>query len=338
MQVSTVIPSIRAVDDEFESLIKKMDQLVIRFNQYDNMPDKKAASKLANALAPNIFRLFKEDVSFGCYYFTHCVRYYDSKSYLGQTILLILQKMAYEKLDIESVYTLAELYRVNYAPLKTFIVKAKNRTFVLNNVDDYYRMGASLGCRKCQARIDESKAYSDAKYVLIDNCRNEDLKFKRDMEQLSIMEDIVINHNRADLLSDYILWLQMSKLYTRLVSVCDYYLNDPYFEDKNGALQKKKDRYKKEAFLEKLQYYVYKIFTAASFIIPAIFIILYFQKFPINITCSMAFIIYLVLSYLAPAPLYPFRKLLHILFGTIQDVVNDDDLWDCIMICSLLSR
>lgn len=336
MYSSTVIPSVRLVEDSYKTLIERMDQLVITFNQYDNMPDKKASLQLANALAPKMFQLYKEDIAFGCYYFSRCVRYYNAKSYLGQTILLILRKMAHEEHDVESIYMLAELYRVNYAPLKTAIIEAKGHHFVLNRTDAYYELGAFLGCKKCQERIHETKAYSHAKYVLIDNCSNEDLKYKRDMEQISIMEDLVINHNRADLLSDYALWLQTCGLYSRLVALCDFYLSDPDYEDKGGALQKKRDRYKKEAMLEKLQYYIYKIFTVASFIIPVVFIFLYFQKLPFNVTASMAFIIYLVLSYLAPAPLYPFKMLFHMIFGGIQGVANDDTLLDCLLIYSLL--
>jgi len=338
MCVSTVIPSIHAVDTSFESIIERMDQLVITFNQYDNMPDKKESLRLANALAPKMFQLFKEDTDFGCYYFLNCVRYYDAKSYLGQTILLILKKMAYEEHDAESVYTLAELYRVNYVVLKNIVIQAKGHTFVLNSVKAYYQFGSFLGSKKSQERIAETKAYSNAEFLLNENCSNGALRYKKDLEQLAIMEDIVINHNRADLLSDYILWLQVHEFYSRLVAVCDFYLNNPDFEDKNGALKKKRDRYKKEALLERLQRYVYKVFTAASFVIPGLFILLYFQKLPFNVVCSMGFVIYLVLSYLAPAPLFPFKMIFHAVFGAVQGVANDDDLWDCIMICSLLSR
>lgn len=337
MYTSTIIPTIKTESDSLGSYIDRMDQMLITLNQYDHMPNKKESLKLAEALAPSFFRLFKEDIAFGCHCFLNLARYYDAKTYIGQTLLLILQKMSYEEHNIDTIYTLAELYRVQYATLKSETVYVGSKVYILNSLDAYYQYGASLGCKRCKERIYETEAYNRARSTLSRTCSNTRLQVKKDIEQLRIMEDIVVEKNRVDFLSDYILWLQVHGYYSRIVAICDDFLSDPDFEDTNDFLKEKRKKYRKEVWLEYIQRYVEKFFHILSIALPLLFVLFHFQAISLKVSLSMGFVIYLFFSYLAPAPLAPLKSLFSILFGgTTHSTTNDTDLWDCLLIYSLL--
>jgi len=336
MAVSTVIPTLSTSIPAEVDLLNKFDELMIRLNRCEYIADKKEKYRLANIHKDELFQLFAKNTSFGCTYFLKSSAYYDKDSLPGQVILIILRYMADEKQELSSIYALAELYRINYAPCVSHTIHLKTRGFYIREYTDYYRLGQSLGCKRCESRVNETEAFAYAQKVLTRMCSDNGLRLKRDFEQLTIMREIVIDRHRADLLPTYIRWLEFFERYTELVAICDYYAEDIPSKTYQNLLLQRRDMYKKKARVQSFTYYTYKAFCYASYIVPIILCIVYANKLPLAVNLSMGVIVYLILSYLAPAPLRPFKTFFSVIFGGIAGAANDDDLFDAILISSLL--
>ena len=338
MAVSSIIPTLSTSIPTEIDLLGKLDAVMIRLNQCEHMADRKEANRLANIYKEEVFQIFLKNPKFGCSYFLKCSAYYDKDSLPGKVMLLILRHMADEKLDLPSIYALAELYRVNYAPCYSHTIYSKTRSFYIYKYEDYYRLGQSLGCKLCENRLDETETFEHAQKVLTRLCFDNGLRLKRDLKMLDFMYEIVIERHRADLLPTYIRWLESFECYSDLVIICDYYAEDIQSDTFRSLLLQKRNMYKKREMAQKFAYYVCKAFRYASYIIPAILFVMYITTLPISINLSMCVIIYLTLSFLAPAPLEPFKVFFSFIFGGISSVANDDDLFDAILISSFLMR